>query len=167
MRSLLVFLAVLSLPAMAADPVLRPSARLLFKQPEMLQPGSCVRYEEGGAGWILTEPVYYLKGRVLAADVQTRRLVQCPQVPGKTIEQYTRDEFNRHAKAYPCLAAGVPERDEQIGIVRFQVDDWETPHARKAENDGRLYRGMYLDRVLKKGMEIELEADLLGACEQR
>lgn len=165
MRSLLAVLALISLPALADEPVLRPSARLLFRQPEFTQPGSCVRYEEGGSGWIVTEPVYYLRGKVIASEVQMRHLVQCPVVPGKTLERYSRLEFNRHARAYPCLAEGVPERDEQVGIVRLKVEDWETPHARKAENAGRLYRGMFIDRELKKGMEIELEADLLAACE--
>ncbi len=166
MRYLLAVLVALALNAQADDAPLRPSARLLFKQPEMLRPGQCVRYEEGGAGWVAREPVFYLQGEVLAAEVRTRRLASCPQVPGKNIEQYTRAEFNRHALAYPCLAQGVPERDEQIGIVRVRVSDWETPHARKAENAGRLYRGAFIDRRLEKGMEIELEADLLGICER-
>jgi hypothetical protein len=56
------------------------------------------------------------------------------------------------------------ERDEQIGIVRLRVASWETPHAILAANDGRLFRGMFIDRKLEKDMEIELEADLLGVC---
>ena len=166
MRNLLVVLALLSTAALAAEPALRPSARLLFKQPELLRAGSCVVYQEGGSGWVATEPVYYLKGLVVAAEVQTRHLGQCPQVSGKSIEQYSRAEFNRQAQAYPCVAASVAERDEQIGIVRLRVADWETPHAVKSANAGRLYRGMFIDRTLEKGMEIELEADLLGVCEQ-
>lgn len=166
MRILLVFLAGLALAAQAAEPALRPSAGLLFKQPELLRAGQCVRYEEGGAGWVATDPVYYLKGEVLAAEVRTRHLGKCPLVPGKNIEQYSRDEFNRHALSFPCLAQDVAERDEQIGIVRVRVADWETPYAKKAENAGRLYRGMFIERKLEKGMEIELEADLLGVCEQ-
>ena len=164
MRTLLVFLAFLSTSALADDPTLRPSARLLFKQPELLQPGSCVVYEEGGSGWVITEPVYYLKGRVVAAEVRTRHLGHCPLVPGKNMEHYSREEFNRHALAYPCVSANVAERDEQIGIVRMRVSAWETPHAKKAENAGRLYRGMFIEQKLEKDMEIELEADLLGTC---
>lgn len=166
MRTFLVLFAILSTPALAADPALRPSARLLFKQPELLQPGSCVVYEEGGSGWVITDPVYYLKGRVLAAEVRTRHLGRCPLVPGKNMEQYSREEFNRHALAYPCVSENVPERDEQIGIVRLQVSAWETPHAKKAENAGRLYRGMFIEQKLEKDMEIELEADLLGTCKE-
>lgn len=165
MRFLLAVLACLASSAQAAEPQLRPSASLLFKQPEMLRTGQCVRYEEGGSGWVMTEPVFYLKGEVLSATVQTRHLAKCPLVAGKNLEQYSREEFNRQALAYPCVAADVPERDEQIGMVRIRVNDWETPYVRKAENAGRLYRGMFIDQKLKKGMEIELEADLLGVCE--
>jgi len=166
MRTFLVLLAFLSTPALAVDPALRPSARLLFKEPELLQAGSCVLYEEGGSGWVITEPVYYLKGRVVAAEVRTRHLAHCPLVPGKNMEQYSREEFNRHALAYPCVSENVPERDEQIGIVRLRVSTWETPHAKKAENAGRLYRGMFIEQKLEKDMEIELEADLLGTCKE-
>jgi len=164
MRILFLCLAVLALPALADEPVLRPSARLLFKQPEMLQPGACVAYKEGGSGWIMTEPVFYLHGQVLAAEIRSRRLQTCPLVPGKNLQQYTREEFNRHAQAFPCLEPGVPEYDMQIGMVRLRVTDWETPHARQAANAGRLYRGMFIDKQLQKDMEIELEADLLEAC---
>jgi hypothetical protein len=51
-------------------------------------------------------------------------------------------------------------------MIRLRVDKWETPHARSAANAGRLYRGMFIDRNLKEGIEIELEADLLGTCEE-
>lgn len=165
MRNLLVVLALLAAPALADEPLLRPSANLLFKQPELLKPGQCVRYEEGGSGWVITEPIYFLKGEVVGAEVRSRHLGTCPLVAGKSIEQYSRDEFNRHALAYPCVSPGVAERDEQIGIVRLRVGDWETPYLRKAANAGRLYRGMFIDRVLKKDMEIELEADLLTVCQ--
>ncbi len=165
MRTLLVILVLLATPALAIEPALRPSAHLLFKQPELLQTGSCVVYEEGGSGWIASDPVYYLKGRVISAEVRTRHLGKCPVVPGKNLNQYSREECNRHLEAFPCVAQGEPERDEQIGIVRVRVSDWETPYAKKSENAGRLYRGMFIDRQLEKEMEIELEADLLGVCE--
>lgn len=166
MKILLVVLAVLAMPVLADEPSLRPSARLLFKQPELLQPGSCVAYQEGGSGWVATDPVYYLKGEVIAAEVKTRHLGVCPQVPGKSLLQYSRAEFVQHALAYPCVSPGVPERDEQIGVVRLRVNEWETPYEKKAANAGRLYRGSFLDRKLKKGLEIELEADLLSVCEK-
>jgi hypothetical protein len=165
MRILLVALAWLAFAAQAAEPVLRPSAQLLFKHPEMLRTGQCVRYEEGGTGWVMADPLFYLKGEVLASEVRTRHLGKCPQVPGKNIEQYSREEFNRQALAFPCVAQDVAERDEQIGVVRVRIADWETPHAKKAENAGRLYRGNFIEQKLEKGMEIELEADLLGVCE--
>ncbi len=164
MKRLFALLACVALPALAAEPELRPSARLLFKDPDLMHAGRCVLYEEGGSGWVITDPKFYLKGEVLGSQIVTRHLGRCPVVSGKSLQQYTRDEFVRHAKAYPCVSDRVPERDEQIGIVRLKVTDWETPHARAAANAGRLYRGQFLDSKLEKGMEIELEADLLGTC---
>src|SRR5574343_541230 len=165
MRFSALLLAALAFAAVADEEApLRPSAQLLFKHPHLLQPGQCVRYQEGGAGWVVTEPVYFLRGEVVSAEVRSRHVGTCPVVEGKTLLQYTRDEFIRHARAYPCVSPGVPERETQIGVVRIRVNTWETPHARKAENAGRLYRGMFLDQHLEKGQEIELEADLLGAC---
>ncbi len=146
------------------DPALRPSAQLIFKHPELLQAGQCVRYEEGGHGWILTEPLYYLRGEVVAAEVRTRTLGACPRVAGKTVKQYNRQEYNRLLQAYPCTDAASERQQQQIGMVRLRVRDWETPHERKAENAGRLWRGMFIERKLEKNQEIELEADLLSPC---
>lgn len=148
----------------ADDPVLRPSARLLFTQPELVRPGSCVMYREGGSGWIVTEPVYWLKGTVSGAEIRSRRVGRCPEVPGKLMEQYTREEFNRLAAASPCVGRDDLVREDQTGLVRFLVEDWETPWAKRAANSGRLYQGHFLDRALEKGLELEVEADLLGAC---
>ncbi|HJW26305.1 MAG TPA: hypothetical protein VJ576_15535 [Rhodocyclaceae bacterium] len=150
--------------AQADDPVLRPSARLLFKEPEVARPGSCVMYREGGNGWVFTEPVYWLKGTVVTADIHSRRIERCPEVPGKSIEQYSRDEFNRLAAASPCVTRDDLIHEEQSGLVRVRVEEWETPWARRAANANRLYQGHFLDRTLHKDMELEIEADLLGAC---
>lgn len=164
MHLLVLVLAVLAMPVSADEPFLRPSAGLMFKQPEILRPGQCVLYQEGGGGRLLTEPRYYLKGEVVAAQVATHRLSMCPVVPGKTVEQFNRSEFVRYLRAQPCFTNDRPARDDQIGLLRLRVTDWETPHARKAENEGRLYRGMFLDQPLEKGLEIDLEADLLTLC---
>lgn len=167
MRRLAAILACLLLPpasALAESAALRPSASLLFKYPELLQAGTCVMYREGGAGWMLPEPLYYLKAHVTAAAVSTRQLPRCPLVPGKLPEQYNRTEAIRHFQATPCLAAPESERSEQIGLVQLRVASWETPYERKMENAGRLYRGYFLDQRLRKDLEIELEADLLAPC---
>lgn len=168
MKSKVVAMAGLFLLAAwaGADEVtLRPSARLLFKEPDLVKPGTCVMYREGGRGWIFTDPVFWLKGTVVASEVRTRRLERCPEVPGKTVEQYSREEFNRLANARPCVSSDDQVRDEQVGIVRLRVDEWETPWAKRAANAGRLYQGHFIDKRLKKGEELEVEADLLGACE--
>lgn len=157
-------LILLAAGTWADDMALRPSARLLFNQPELTKPGACVMYREGGQGWVFTEPVFWLKGSVVTAEVRSRRLGRCPEVPGKLIEQYSRDEFNRLANARPCVSRDDLAHEEQVGMVRFKVEDWETPWAKRAANAGRLYQGHFIDKPLQKGMELEIEADLLGAC---
>ena len=165
MRIFPVTLALLAFAAAAGEPPSRPSARLLKAQPQNFQPERCVIYREDGGGNGASESDYFVKGRVVSAGVEIRILPACPTVPGRGIEQYTRDEFNRLVLAYPCLNGEPVNLEAQLGLVRLRVDSWETPHARRAANAGRLYRGMYIDRSLKPGMEIELEADLLGSCE--
>ena len=164
MRFLAVALLLGSTFALAEPLPQRPSARLLADSPDAFAPGRCLVYEEGGGGGVISEPRYRLRGSAIAAGVRTIRQERCPIVPGRRVEQYTRAEFNRLALAYPCLAGDATPREVQAGIVRLRVSDWETPHERKAENAGRLYRGHFIDRELKKDMEIELEADLLGPC---
>ncbi|WP_415035505.1 hypothetical protein [Azonexus sp.] len=162
--TVLTFAALPVLPALAEEAELRSSASLIFKYPELLQAGTCVMYREGGAGWVMVEPVYYLKARVVSAAVSTRPMTHCPQVPGKLPEQYSRAEAVRVFAASPCLPAELPERNAQIGLVSLRVESWETPYERKMENAGRLYRGFFLDQRLKKDLEIELEASLLAPC---
>ena len=164
LRLLSVVITLLAGSALADEAMPRASARLLLEQPEWLQPGRCVRYEEGGGGWVMTEPVFYLQGRVLETAVQTRPAPVCPEAPGKQAGQYSRAEFVRLVAAQPCVAPGKSVRDVRLGLVRLSVSDWETPHARRAENLGRLYRGLFLDQPLSQGVEIELEADLLAPC---
>ena len=165
MRLLPLALALLAFAAAAGEPPTRPSARLLQAQPEMFQVHRCVIYHENGGGNGAGDTDYFIRGRVVAAALETRMLTACPVVTGRAVEQYTRAEFNRLAQAYPCLTGEPDKLEVQLGLVRLQIDAWETPHARRAANVGRLYRGMYLDQTLTKGLEITLEADLLGSCE--
>lgn len=161
----LAWLAWLALPAVAAELPWRPSAQRLAGDPLAFAPGRCVVYREGGGGRLAVDPAYYLRGEVVAAELRDWHLARCPAIPGKDdLAQYSRAEFVRHARAYPCVGSRTAERDERIGVVRVRVADWETPYERRAENAGRLYRGHFLDQTLEKDMEIELEADLLGAC---
>ena len=160
MRFVAVILALAAAGATAGAAELRPSARLVEADPEAWRAGRCVIYRESNPG--VADAAFYVKGRIVAADVQTRRLSLCPQVSGR----YTREEFNRLVLAHPCVSSDNYARDVQSGMVRLRVAQWETPHARRAASAGRLYRGMFIDTKLEEGMEIELEADLLGACEE-
>lgn len=164
MRFVAVILALAAAAATAGVGELRPSASLVEADPEAWREDLCVIYRESNSG--VADAAFYVKGRIVAAGVQTRRLSLCPQVAGRSVEQYTREEFNRLVLAHPCVSSDNYARDVQSGIVRLRVERWETPHARRAASGGRLYRGMFVDTNLKEGMEIELEADLLGSCEQ-
>jgi len=113
----------------------------------------------------VADAVFHVQGRIVAAGVRTRRLAVCPRVSAREIENTTREQFNRLLLAYPCVSSENYARDVQTGTIRLRVEQWETPHARRAANGGRLYRGMFIETKLEEGMEIELEADLLGSCE--
>ena len=64
MRWIAVWVILISAVAGRTSPALRPSARMMFAQPEFLHAGTCVMVREGGAGWIATDPVFWLKGTV-------------------------------------------------------------------------------------------------------
>jgi len=164
MRFLALLLALAAVLAVASDAELRPSARRVLADPEAWRAGRCVIYREVNPG--VADAVFHVRGRIVAVDVRTRRLALCPQVSANEVENYTREQFNRLLLAYPCVSSESYARDVQSGMIRLRVDHWETPHARRAATAGRLYRGMFIDTNLKEGMEIELEADLLGSCEE-
>jgi hypothetical protein len=164
MRFLALLLALAAPLAAAGDAELRPSARLVLADPDAWREGRCVIYREVNRG--VADAVFHVRGRIVAAGVHTRRLALCLQVSAKEVENYTREQFNRLVLAHPCVSSANFVRDVQSGMIRLRVDQWETPHARRAASAGRLYRGMFIDTNLKEGMEIELEADLLGSCEE-
>ncbi len=107
----------------AAETELRPSASLLFHHADLVRPGRCVLYREGGGGWVLTAPQYWLRGAVAASEIRQRRLEQCPELPGKNKDQASREEFVRLAAAYPCLAPGEAPREISLGVVRVAVEE--------------------------------------------
>ncbi len=164
MRFLPILLALAASLAAAGDAELRPSARLVVADPEAWRNGRCVIYREVNPG--VADASFYVRGRIVAAGVHTRRLALCPQVSAREIENYTREQFNRLLLAHPCVSSENYARDVQSGMIRLRVEQWETPHTRRAASAGRLYRGMFIDTKLEEGMEIELEADLLGSCEE-
>lgn len=159
-----VVLVGVSVVASAADDTLRLSDRMVFRQPDLARPGACVLYREGGSGWFQTEPEYWMKGSVVSAEPRKVTLDICPAIAGKEPEQYSRAEFNRLAKSHPCVAKPENRGEAEFGFIRFKVEDWETPWARRSANTGRLFHGHYLDQKLRKGMELELPAELLMPC---
>lgn len=164
MKPLALALFCLVQPAVAQDDAtMRLAGRMAFPQPQLAKPGACVMYREGGAGWILTEPMYWLRGTVVSAEIRNQRVERCPDF-GKPLTQLSREEFNRLASQQPCVSRDDLAREESRGYIRFKVEGWETPYGRKMANAGRLYEGHFLDRKLDKGVELEVDATLLGAC---
>jgi hypothetical protein len=165
MRILLVALALYwPTPALAVEPALAPFGALAFQAAGMLQTGSCVVYEEGGSGWVMTDPCLFTSRACSwrrSANPPPRQV--CPQVPGQEYRAIQSRGIQPQAKAFPVFRENTPERDEQIGIVRLRSRSWETPHAKRRQCRSPLSRHVYRPQ-LEKDMEIELEADLLGVC---
>lgn len=155
-------LLLLSFTVLAEDR-LQLAHRLIFVHPELTRPGSCVILKEGAEGFLLREPTYWLKARVVSARLKPHAMQACPSVPGKLPEQYSRDEYVRVAKAYPCGAEHVGE--VTVGAVTVQAEQWETPYGRRAASRGRLFQGHYLDQKLTTGEVLEIPADLLQPCD--
>lgn len=162
-RPLILLISLLLSSALLAEEKLQLAQRLIFAYPELTRPGSCVVLKEGGEGFLMREPTYWLKARVLSARLKPHLLQACPEVAGKLPEQYQRDEFVRTAQAYPCGSS--PPKDVIVGIVTVQAEQWETPYMRRAAAKGRLYQGHYLDHKLTPETVLEIPADLLLPCD--
>lgn len=156
---------LLQLGSAWADDALQMARQLIFPFPELTRPGSCVLLREGGEGFLLREPAYWLKGKVISARIQPHLLQSCPEFPGKTPNQLSREEFLRLAQAHPCQP-GTP-REVAVGIVTLSAEQWDTPHMRRAANQGRLYQGHYLGQKLSPGLSLEIPADLLQPCDNQ
>lgn len=164
-KTLCLLIALLPLHV-AAGESLQLENRMLFPQPELARAGTCVNYREGGAGWLLTQPVYWLRGETVSARVEKRKIARCPESAGKLPQNYSREEFVRLLRAKPCQAQASTDNGSEIdiGVIRVRITDWETPWARREASAGRLYRGQYLDQPLQRSQEIDIDADLLSEC---
>lgn len=144
---------------------LRLTQGLAAPQPELLKPGQCVRYQEGGAGFLGREPLFWLEGTVVAARHEQLLLKQCPAEWQAEKLPPSREAFLQREQQMPCLL----QLEQQTGStemawVKLRVARWETPWAKSWANKGRLYRGMYLDRELTTDLEVEINARQLSAC---
>jgi len=127
------------------------------------QVGDCVLFREGGAGLLLTTPVYWLRGTVNAVAHEQRKALACPRI-GKPQIAYTPADHARVAAAMPCVAE--PGEDLEVKVTRVQVavDDWETPWSPQQGTTGWLFRGRFLEQTLAKGKVIDMAANWLTTC---
>lgn len=128
-------------------------------------PGDCAMFREGGAGYILTAPTYYVRGTI--TEVYTRRhpMALCPNL-GKPAMRYTRADWKRMADAYPCVTDPAQVKDVDAIRIRMRADQWETPWTLSHGQNGWLFHGHYLDVELKEGAVLDIDGTLLERCEK-
>lgn len=132
---------------------------------EMPQIGDCVIFREGGDGWLITTPVYWLRGTIAALSPERRLATRCPAIDRPTVA-YTRADWQRVAAATPCVDREADIREVDALRVHVRVEDWETPWSAAHGTAGWLFRGQFLDQSLSKGKVIDMDATWLQRCER-
>lgn len=141
-------------------------ANVLHAQEARLpEPGECALFREGGGGYILTAPTYYVRGTITEVYRRPHRMDLCPN-PGKSRMNYTREDWQRFADAFPCVNDPALARDVDAVRVRFRVEDWDTPWAVQHGRNGMLMKGRFLDTELQEGVELDIDGTLLLRCEE-
>jgi len=149
-------LLAIALPAAAA-----PAAGSARPIP---QPGDCVILREGGSGWLLKAPTYWLRGTIDRLVRGRRMAALCPQI-GKPMAAFTRADHARMAAAVPCVTSAADVGEIEVLRVHVRVDSWETPWSHQNMAPGWLFRGQFLDQTLHKGLVIDMDASWLEFCE--
>lgn len=151
MRSLIFSLLLLPMCLQAAETVLP-------------QAGDCALYREGGEGYILVAPTYYVRGTITEVYKRQHRMELCPSIP-RTRLNYTRDDWRQLADAYPCVSDPAKVGEVETIRIRMRVEDWETPWAPQHGRNGMLMKGHFLDTELKQGVELDIDGTLLLRCD--
>jgi len=149
---LVLLLLLPAVPALAAEPPRLPVA------------GDCALFREGGEGYVLKAPTYWLKGTIVELYHRPHRMDRCPDF-GKPRTKYTRDDWRRLAEAYPCVSDAANAKEVEAVRVRLRVDAWDTPWTSQHGHNGWLFRGHFLDTELKEGVVIDIDGTLLERCE--
>ncbi len=128
------------------------------------QIGACAIFREGGAGFVVTTPIYWLRGSISGIRHERRLAGVCPRA-GKAPGAYTRDDWARAAAAAPCVEKAAEAREVDVVRVTLVADAWETPWSHQHGSSGWLFRGHFLNTALKKGGGVEMDASWLARCE--
>lgn len=139
---------------------------LALSAPVIAQPqvGDCAIFREGGSGWVLKAPTWWLKGTIASVTPVRRPAAVCPEV-GKPQREYTREDWARVAAASPCVDKASEVREIETLRLGFVVDSWETPWSYQHGTTRWLFRGHFLLTPLKKEEVIEMDASWLESCE--
>lgn len=154
------FLGVLLL----AGPFLAGAAPAAAGERRAPQAGDCVILREGGSGWLLKAPTYWLRGTIDRLVRERRMAGICPLL-GKPSAAYTRADHAQVAAAMPCVANAADVGEVDVLRVHVLVDAWETPWSHQGSPPGWLFRGQFLDQTLHRGMVIDMDASWLEPCE--
>ena len=160
MRLLVLISTLLALAATTATDAFSEEAR------RMPAPGDCAMFREGGAGYILTAPTYWLRGRIEEVYTRPHRMGLCPLI-GKPRERYSRDDWMVVAEAYPCVTDPAKEREVQAIRIRLRAEAWDTPWSLQHGHNGWLFRGHFLKTELKEGVLLDIDGTLLERCEAK
>ena len=133
--------------------------------PEVTQPqvGDCVIFREGGGGYVLKAPTYWLKGSIAGLSEERRLAGRCPQI-GKPVVAYSREDWVRVAAAIPCVVNDADVREVPVLRVRVTAEAWETPWSNQHGTAGWLFRGQFLNTPLRQGRIIDMDASWLERC---
>ena len=140
------------------------AASLHAEEPRMPEPGDCAAFREGGSGYILRYPTYYVLGTITEIYRRQHRMELCPTL-GKPRERYTRDDWQAFADAYPCVSDPEQVKEVEAIRVRMRVDEWDTPWTHNHGRAGMLFRGKFLNIELQEGVELDIDGTLLQKCE--
>jgi hypothetical protein len=130
------------------------------------QSGDCAIFIEGGDGRIFRAPTYWVRGTISGVTRERRVAGRCPQI-AKSRSTYVREDWVRIAAATPCVQTDAEVREVEVVRIKLNVDEWETPWSHQHGTAGWLFRGYFLDSLLKKGSVIDMDASWLQRCEPR
>jgi hypothetical protein len=127
------------------------------------QVGDCAIFREGGSGYLLKTPTYWLRGTIAEVRSERRLAAHCPSFD-KPPAAFAPADWARYAAALPCATAADAEREVEVLRVVLSVDAWETPWTRSHGASGWLFRGQFLDTRLAAGVLIDMDAAWLQRC---
>ena len=127
------------------------------------KPGDCVIFREGGEGWVLKAPTYWLKGTVTGFSVEQKMTQICPVI-NKQEYAYSSEDWAKLAEASPCVDREEDIREVAVPRMSVRVEEWESAWTRAQGKSGWLFKGRFLGHQLNKGDVIFMNPDWVESC---